>query len=879
METLRTLWNRLRATLIRDADERRLADEIELHLSLEAEELMRQGLAPDAARREAQRRLGGRVTVEEGWRDARRLPWLDMFRQDSHYALRQLWRDPRFSLLAIATLAIGIGMTTAIFGLLWGVVLSPLPYPRPEQLVRVYQASDQFPAFPLSPYSYLAYAKNARAFDGLAVYTGEDLQLAEGDQPERLAAQVVSASYFRVLGVQPLVGRVFTGVDEREHADVVVISEALWRRRFGADRRIAGRRVRLSGRTFTVLGVLPAGFEHVGGAYRTTPQGETVDAWWPIPLEKAYDRRSWHYLNTVGRLRPGATPAQAVEELDRIERSLRLDAMGGTSWRARVLPLSEDVIGTSRDGVVLLVVAVALLMVIACANVSSLLLARATARSRERAVRFALGASRGRLARQALTEAAVLLVPAAVAGTAVAWAGTQALHALLPPDFPRLHNVRVDGTVLLFCVGLSALAVMVFGLLPTWRGADAPATGGLHDGGPRTSAGLGTTRVRQVLVVAEIALASALLVASGLLVQSFVKLQRAAPGFTAARAVTALVSLPEARYEKAEDVARFHDTLIREVSALPGVVAAGAGTDIPWTGYDENTGFTIVGEAGQGPEPTARFHAATPGYFHAVGMPLHEGRVFQARDTTDQPKVVVVNRAFARKYLAGVRAVGRVVDIWDNKWTIIGVVGDVKDQPADAEAVPAFWWPVAQNPMRSVTLVVRTATDDSLAIVPDVRRVVARLDPQLPLAEVRTLDTVAANANAQRRFLLAMTVLFAAVALSLAALGAYGVLSWTVRQRTRELGIRMALGADRRAVLRLVLGQGLRLALVGLATGLLLSLASGQVLARLLYGMSPRDLSTFAAAAALMLAMSALATLGPAFAATRTSPVEALRAD
>ena len=739
--------------------------------------------------------------------------------------------------------------------------------------------STGIPAFPLSPYSYLAYARHSRVFEGLAVYTGEDLQLAEGDQPERLAGQLVSASYFRVLGVRPLVGRVFTAAEERDNADVVVISEALWRRRFAADQAIAGRRVRLSGRTFTVLGVLPAGFEHVGGAYRTTPQGETVDAWWPIPLEKAYDRRSWHYLNAVGRLRPGATPAQAVEELDRIERSLRLSALGGTSWRPRVLPLSADVIGTSRDGVVLLVVAVALLMVIACANVSSLLLARATARSRERAVRFALGASRGRLARQALTEAAVLLVPAAVAGATVAWAGTRVLHGLLPPDFPRLHNVRVDGAALLFCVGLSAAAVMVFGLLPTWRGADAPVTGGLHDGGPRTSAGRRTTRLRQGLVVAEIALASALLVASGLLVQSFVNLQRAAPGFAAERAVSAVVSLPEARYQKAEDVARFHETLIREVSALPGVVAAGAGTDIPWTGYDENTGFTIVGDTGQGPEPSARFHAATPGYFDAVGMPLHEGRVIQARDAADQPKVAVVNRAFARKYFTGLRPVGRVVDIWDTKWTIVGVVGDVKDQPADAEAVPAFWWPVAQNPMRSVTLVVRTVNDDSLAIVPDVRQVLARLDSQLPLAEVRTLGTIAANANAQRRFLLAMTLLFAAVALSLAALGAYGVLSWTVRQRTRELGIRMALGADRRAVLRLVLGQGLRLALAGLAAGLLLSLASGQVLARLLYGMSPRDAGTFAVAAIVMIVMSALATLGPAFTATRTSPVEALRAD
>jgi predicted permease len=770
-------------------------------------------------------------------------------------------------------------MTTAIFGLLWGVMLSPLPYPAPERLVRVYQSSEQFPAFPLSPFSYLAYARQSRAFEGIAVYTGEDLQLAEGDRPERLSAQVVSASYFGVLGVQPIVGRVFTAADERDGADVVVISEALWRRRFGADRGIAGRRVRLSGRTFTVLGVLPAGFEHAGGTYRTTAQGETVDAWWPVPLEKAYDRRSWHYLNAVGRLRPGVTPAQAVEELDRIEQSLHLEAMGGTRWRIRVLPLSDDVVGTSRDGLVLLVAAVGLLMVIACANVSSLLLARATARSRERAVRFALGASRGRLARQALTEAAVLLVPAAIGGAGLAWAGTRALHVLLPPDFPRLHNVHVDGAVLLFCVGLSALALVLFGWVPTWRGAEAPGTSGLHDGGPRTSAGRGTTRVRQALVVAEIALASALLVASGLLVQSFVRLQRATPGFTPDRAVSAVLALPEARYEERDDVARFYASLLRDIQALPNVTAAGVGTDIPWTGYDENTGFEIVGRKEEEPEPSARFHAASPGYFEAVGMAVEMGRAMTDRDTADAPKVVVVNRAFARKYLAGGPVLDRVVGLWDATWTIVGVVSDVKDQPADAEAVPAFWWPVAQNPFRSVTLVVRTATDDPLAIVPDLRRALARLDPQLPLAEVRTLETVAANANAQRRFLLAVTLLFAIVALSLASLGAYGVLSWTVRQRTRELGIRMALGADRATVLRLVLAQGVWLAVAGLGAGLLVALMAGQAFARLLYGLSPHDGTTFAGAGAVMLTTSALATLGPALAATRTSPMEALRED
>jgi predicted permease len=876
MRLLRALWLRLVATWITQRDERRLRDELDLHLALEAESLEKQGLAPAEARRQAQLRLGGRAATEEAWRDARRLPWLDMVRQDARYAVRGLWRDARFALLAIGTLALGIGMTTTIFGLLWGAVLSPMPYPEADRLVRVYQASERFPAFPVSPYSYLAYRRDGRALADLAAYTGEDLQLADGEAPERLSAMLVTASYFDVLGVRPRLGRLFTAADERQHADVVVISEALWRRRFAADPAIAGRRVRMSGRTFTILGVLPAGFEHVGGAYRSMPQGETVDAWWPLPLDEAYDRRRWHYLNAVGRLRPGATPADVVADLDRIERALRRDALAGSSWTPRIVPLADDVVGTARDGVMLLVAAVALLMVIACANVSSLLLARSTARTRERALRVALGASRRRLAAQSLTESAVLMIPAAVAAGAIAWAGTAVLHAWLPADFPRLHNVRVDAGVLLFSVALSAVSVVLFGLVPTWRDGVEAGDSALRGG--RSSAGRHTTRVRQALVAGEIALASALLVAGGLLAQSFVRLQRSEPGFRAERAATAAITLPEARYATVESAGRFLDQLVRETSALPGVASAGAGSDIPWTGYDENTGFDIVGRpAPAGIDYNARFHAATPGYFQAVGIRLMEGRHFDERDRADAEPVLVVNQALARKYFGGESPVGRVIDLWDKKRTVIGVVADVKDRPADADAVPALWWPYAQSPRSAMTLVIRTVYDDPLAAVADVRRIAARLDPELPLADVRTLEHVAASANAQRRFLLAVTLLFAGVAIALAALGAYGVLSWTVRQRTREIGIRMALGADRRLVLGHVLGQGLRLSALGLVAGLLIALASGRVLARLLYGMSPTDPGTFAAAAAGVLVLSALAALGPALTATRTSPIEALR--
>jgi predicted permease len=872
---VRAVWawvRRLGRSLTGTGRDRDLDDELRFHLEMQTALEVSRGSSPREAERAARLRLGATDAIREAYRDQQGVPAIDTVVQDVRHAARTLRRDSRFSLMAIMTLTLGIGATTTIFSLVRGVLLDPLPYPESDRLVRVYESSPRFPLFPVGPHGLLAYRHENRTLDGFAGYTGEDLHLAMESRPERLRGLQVSSNYFQVLRVLPAFGRAFTWAEEREDANVVILSDALWRSRFHGDPAVVGRAVRLSGRLFTIVGVMPAGFQHVGGTYRSPAQGETVDVWWPLPLERASERKGWHYINAVARLKPDVTAAQAQADLAAVSAHTH-DAEN--PWDIRTVPLLSDVVGRSSDAMRLLTVAVGLLMLIACANVSSLLLARATARQRERAVRFALGASRWRLLRQSLVESLVLSVPGAVGGALVAFAGVGLLVALLPQDFPRLHNVRVDSTVLAFATLLSGMSVLLFGLLPAWQQASDVVHPMLHDANARTSATHRTVRLRNLLVVCEIALASALLIGAGLLARSFVKLGRAPAGFESGHVLTCLLVLPDPANAPPETSARFFSQVVAAVRALPGVVAAGAGTALPWTGYDENTGFQIVGRP-QRDEPNARFHMATPGYFEALRIPLRAGRLIDGRDTADAPNVVVVNEALAAKYFAGENPLGRVLDLWGAPRTIVGVVGDVKDAPTSAAAVPAFWWPQEQMSRPAMSLVVRT-NRESLGLVPDIRRIVARLDPELPLTDIRTLDDIVAAANAQRRFVLAMTVLFAGAALLLAAVGAYGVLAWTVRQRTRELGVRVALGARRQDVLLLVLRHGGRLAAIGIAVGAAAALASGRVLQALLYGVSPRDAATFAAAASAMLVIACLASLGPAWAATRADPVEALR--
>jgi predicted permease len=854
-----------------------MRDELEFHLDMQEQLERRRGASADEARRHAAMRLGGADQVTESVRDQRGLPWLDQLRQDAAYAVRMLRRDPGFTFVALLTLTIGIGATGTIFSLLEGVLLSPLPYSEPSRLVRIYESSPRDPLFPVRKRTLLTYRHDNRTLEGLAGFTREDLQLSLDDRPERLRGLQVSANYFTVLGMGPALGRGFTWAEERADAKVAVISDAVWRRRFDSDRDVVGRQVRLSGVPYTIVGVMPENFEHVGGSYRSFPQGETVDVWWPLPLDTASapNERNSHYTNTIARLKAGVTPSQAQSDLAAL--SAREAAANETVWGIRAVPLLDDVVGTATDGIRLLMLAASLVMLITCANVSSLLLAKGAGRRGERAVRFALGAGRGRLVRQSLAESLLLAVPGAACGFGLTVGGVRLLRIVLPDDFPRLHNVHVDWMVLVFAAVVACASAALFGLLPAWHEATDDVRPALHDGSTRTSGGRRTTRLRNALVVGEIALASALLVTAGLLGRSFVKLQHAPAGFIPDRALTATLVAAGPRYDDNPRTARFFQTFVTTIAALPGVTAAGAGSDLPWTGYDENTDFSLVGRKTPD-DASARYHMATPGYFEAMGVPRLEGRLIEDRDTDDAPKVIVVNHAFAARYFADTGAVGQEVDLWGARRRIVGVVGDIKDTPATPAATPAFWYPHQQLPFPTMSIVVR-AKGDPQAVTADLRRALRSLDPELPLADVRTLDEIAASANGQRRFILAMILLFAGAATVLALVGAYGVLTWSVRQRSRELGIRVALGAARGQVLGLVVRQGLWLAGVGLAGGLLVALVSSRVLQALLFGVSPRDGWTFGIAGGTMLVLTVLAALGPALSATKTNPVEALRAD
>jgi predicted permease len=858
--------------------EKVLEEELRFHLAELARQHERAGLDPVQAERRARQDLMLETTKEE-WRDERSFPAAESIVQDLRHAARGLRRDPAFSTAAVLTLALGLAASTVVYSLIQGVLLRPLPYPEPERLVRVFETSAEFPRFPVSPLNFLDFAERSQAFAGLGAWTRVDLELSSGTTPQRLRALQVSPGYFSVLGARPALGRVFEEREQFGDPRVVILSHGLWQERFAGDPGVLGRSVRLDRKDFTVVGVMSAGFEHAGGDYRSLPQGEHVDAWWPIVLDSTKVKRNWHYLNVVARLAPNATVAQGEADLNRVMAELhRQHPQITEGWHVMLRPLRDDLVGSGTSALVLLASAVGLLLLTACANVASLLLARATTRQPEIAMRHALGASRKRLVRLGLAEALVLAVSSGLVGLLLARVMLPALLRLLPSDFSRLHAVRLDGGVMLFSFLLCGLVALLFGLAPAWQGSSGDLQSALHAQGGRGTASARTLRWRSFIVVSEATLACALLVAAGLLARSFEALVRTDPGFEPSGAVAFDLFLPEAGYPEREDVAAFHARLEERLLALPGVRAAGATTALPWTGWDENTSFGIVGDRhGRESDPSARFGAASPGFFDGVGLSLKKGRLLSASDVKEAPRVVVVNEALARKYFPGEDAVGRELETWGQKTVIVGVVGDVKDAPADVEAKPAFLWPLAQQPFSATTVVVRA--DAPTGLYEGVRAAVAAVDPELPIANLRPLAEVATDAHARRRFLLSMVAAFAALALLLAAVGAYGVLSYAVERRRREFGIRLVLGADSNRILRDVLGQSLGLAVKGVVLGLALALVLAHLMRSLLYGITARDPLTLLVAGSTILVVSALAAAYPAWRATRCEPARVLRAE
>jgi predicted permease len=808
---------------------------------------------------------------------------MDTLLQDARYALRALRRNPAFTAVAVLTLAVAIGANTAIFSVLNAVLLTPLPFPEPDRLVMVWEWSHRSGnrRNVVAPYNYLDWRRDSRSFAELAAYADVRANLTGLDQPEEVAVGYVTANLFPLLGLQPLRGRAFTADEDRPGAPrVAVLSFELWQRRFGGSPAVVGQTIALNGTPFEVVGVMPRAFS-LGLPRSFQRPGQMTELWTPLRLDPAadYRGRTGRYLVTFGRLNPGVSAGQAEADVQTIAARLAgAHARTNTGWSATVVPLTEQIVGGARRSILVLAGVVAFVLLIACANVANLQLVRAAARRRELAVRSALGAARGRLVRQLLTESVVLALAGGAAGLLLAfWAG-EALARLGATSVPRLAEVALDGRTLAFTSGLAVLTGLLFGLVPAVQVARGELQEGLKEGARGSAGG---SRTRTALVASQVAIAMVLLVGAGLLLRSFARLQAVDPGFNPDGVMTARLNLPGRAYDTPEKQVAFFQQLLERVRALPGVQSASAISFLPFAGLGSRTSFRIEGRpvpaAGQFPSTDVR--AAMPDYWRTLGIPLVAGEALDARDIAGAPRRVVINEAFARAHFPGENPVGKFVIMpWgeDLRGEIVGVAADTRQFGYDVEPYPMIYWAMPQFPLSFMSLAVRTAGEPD-AVVPSLRAAVRSLDADLPLADVRPLGDFLGESVAQRRFTMALTATFAAVALLLAAVGLYGVLAYGVAQRTREIGVRVALGAARRAVIGLVIREGMMVVVAGIASGALLAVALTRVMTTLLYGVGPLDPVTYVAVAAVLGAVALLASWLPARRAARVDPMAALR--
>ncbi|HEV2853796.1 MAG TPA: ABC transporter permease [Thermoanaerobaculia bacterium] len=800
---------------------------------------------------------------------------------DLAYSLRVLGRARGFLAAAVATLALGIGANTAVFSVVEAVLLRALPYPDPDRLVWVWEDNAQqgLAGFSVAPAKYLDWRSSARGFSAFAALRDVSSNLDGPEGPVRVQGLQVSASFFRLLGAGPVLGRAFLPDEDRPGAArVAVLSHRLWQEQFGGAPDVVGQQMELKGETYTVVGVMGPGFAF--------PSRDTA-LWVPLALSPGErSARDAHTLRVLARIKPGTTVAQAKAEMAAVSgRFAREHPETDAGWSVSLVTMRDQAAGDLRRPLAVLTTAVALLLLIACANVASLLLARASNRAREISIRTALGASRWRLVRQFLTESLVVGLAGGLAGVALGYAGLRLLALALPPRYLGVQDLALDGRVLLFTFGLSLATGLVSGLLPAFH-TSRPDLGSLLRQGGRSAAG-GRRHVGQrLLVVAETVLAFVLLAGAGLLLKSFGRLAATDPGFRPDHVLTMQLALSEAKYSGDRLVA-FYDRLLARVREVPGVTRAALGQPLPLSGSDPLLAFTIEGRpVREGEEPAARYRAVSPRYFEVLGIPLDSGRDFTPFDDGDAPGVVVVNRTMARRFWPDESPIGkRIQPLFPNNriCTVIGVSGDVLHTGLDSEPQPEMYYPYPQIPQEvssmvagTVFLAVRTQGEPE-ALAGAVRRAVLDLDPAQPVFNVRSLDRLVESSLADRRFALRLLSTFAVLGIALAGLGLYGVLSYLTALRRKEIGLRMALGADRGRVFRLLLADGLLLAGTGLLAGWLAATAATRSLAGLLYRVSATDPAVFAAAAALLLAVAAAAVSLPATSALRVDPAVTLR--
>ena len=814
---------------------------------------------------------------------------MDFFRTDLRYAARKLVRAPGFTAIAVLTLMLGIGATTAIFSVVNGVVLRPLAFHEPERLVSLTtgRRETRNTGGALSAPDFLDYRSGTRSFAGVAAMNTHTTTITGGTDPEQLRAVRVSPNFWQVLGVAPALGRGFTADEARPGAPrVVVLGDALWRRRFNADRSVVGQSVQLDGNAYTVVGIAPPGF-----AYPSRR-----DVWEPLVEDSSFvdpSNRGAHVLTAVARLRPGVTPEQADAEVEALSRRLEKDFPNtNTGFIASARPLLDAIVGNVRPALYTLLGAVGFVLLIACSNVANLLLVRAAGREGEMAIRTALGAGRGRLVRQLVTESLLLALVGGGLGVLVAAWGVDLLKAAGPTVLPRLQEVRLDGTVLLFALGVSVFTGLVFGLVPALHAARPNLTSMLKEGGRGASGGPGA-RMRSALVISEMALAVVLLAGAGLLINSFARLSSVDPGFRTENVVTFSLAPATSKYGQFGRLRAFYERLEARMRALPGAQSAGGAFGLPMSGAIARTGMEIEGKPESTPQNRRLIDVSmvTPGYFSTIGIPLVKGRGVTEADRVGAPRVVVINQEAARRYFPGEDPIGKRIELgWSTEieeggpeqalgGEIVGVVGNVRQIDLASEHLPIVYLPFQQiGALNYVSVVVRSTAEPAL-LAASVRAAIRELDPDLPIQEYRTMAEHVGESVARPRFYTVLLGAFAGIALLLASVGIYGVLSYLVAQRTRELGIRVALGASGGQVLALVMRRGLALTATGVLAGVLAALAATRLLASLLFGVGAADPLTFVVVSLTLLGVAALACWLPARRAARVDPVVALRAE
>jgi putative ABC transport system permease protein len=844
--------------------EQRLDDEIRFHVDMQTGKNLRAGMAPDEARAAALRSFGGRDRWTEAARDEYRSRPLEDFVKDLRHAARSLRRNPVFGTVTVLTLAIGIGATTAIFSAVDAYLLRPLPFPQSERLVVLWDTQGETSA-PASLPEFDDWRLGSRTVAPMAAFFQRAVTIRGTTDAERVRAALISADYFDLLGVKPIVGRVFLPAEHAEGAPpVAVVSRGFWEQQLGGRRDALGQTITFDERAYTLVGVIAGALEM--GAQRTA-------IWVPLERNTIWRNRGTHYLTVVGRLREPMTLAAVRSDLAALAK--RLDETHRSGHGATASSLREEVVGGGRQPLLVLLAAVGFVLLIAMANVAGLLQARAAARAHEIAVRRALGAGRGRLFRQSLTEAVLLAALGGTAGIGIAVLGTRFLVAQWPTDAPQLTGVGVDLRVLAFVIGVSALAAIVAAIAPGLPGTRATL-------GERSASSAGGRRgVRSILVAGEVALTMVLLVGAGLTMRSLDRLLQTNVGFDPESVLTLRVALPATRYEEDAKQRAFFDALLERVGSHPGVTAAGAVLNLPLNGGSMNGDFGIEGrpEFRPGDAPTAEKHLVTPDYFRAMRIRLVRGRLFTAQDREGSRQVAIINESMARRFWPNADPIGERMRILGDStdWQeIVGIVADVRHQALDRGVGLETYVPFAQFPSEGMTLVVRSTLPTSTLTVA-VRNDVRAIDASIPVFAIKWLDEVVAESARARRTPAALLGLFAVIALLLAAVGLYGLLAFSVSQRAHEMGVRMAVGAERRDVIRLVLGEGMRLVGAGAVIGTLLAMALGRVVAALLYETSPFDVASFGVAALVLIGTAALACWAPAHRAAGVDPVRVMR--